>query len=40
MVRGDNRLTIPNPHHGDIHWSLTKRIIQQAGISVQAWDSL
>jgi predicted RNA binding protein YcfA (HicA-like mRNA interferase family) len=40
MVRGDNRLTIPNPHHGDIDWSLTKRILRQADISVEAWDNL
>ena len=40
MRRGGLRLTIPNPHHGDIDWSLTKRIIGQAGISVEEWDNL
>lgn len=32
------RVTIPNPHGGDIDWSLTKRILQQAGIDPQDWD--
>jgi hypothetical protein len=40
MVRGENRLTIPNPHHGDIDWSLTKRILRQADISAEEWDNL
>ena len=29
MVKGEMRLTIPNPHHGDIDWSLMKRILQR-----------
>jgi predicted RNA binding protein YcfA (HicA-like mRNA interferase family) len=39
MVRGEDRLTIPNPHHGDVDWSLTKRILRQAGMSVEEWDN-
>jgi predicted RNA binding protein YcfA (HicA-like mRNA interferase family) len=27
MVKGEMRLTIPNPHHGDIDWSLMKSIL-------------
>lgn len=40
MVRDGVRLTIPNPHVGDVDWSLTKRILQQAGISVEQWDAV
>ncbi len=32
------RLTIPNPHQGDIDWHLMKRILRQAGISSDEWD--
>ncbi len=40
MVKAGVRLTIPNPHLGDIDWSLTKRILQQADISPEQWDNL
>jgi predicted RNA binding protein YcfA (HicA-like mRNA interferase family) len=40
MRKGEARLTIPNPHRGDIDWSLTKRILAQAEISVDEWDHL
>lgn len=39
MVKGELRLTIPNPHRGDIVWSLLKRILQQAGITPDDWDN-
>ncbi len=32
------KTTLPNPHRGDIDWSLTKRILEQAGISREDWD--
>jgi predicted RNA binding protein YcfA (HicA-like mRNA interferase family) len=38
MVKGNVRLTIPNPHRGDVDWSLMKRILQQAQISVEEWE--
>ena len=39
MVRSDGRrLTIPNPHGGDLDWTLVKRILQQAGIDPTNWD--
>jgi predicted RNA binding protein YcfA (HicA-like mRNA interferase family) len=38
MVKNDVRLTIPNPHHGDIDWSLMKRILGTAEISADDWD--
>ncbi len=40
MVKGNVRLTIPNPHAGDIDWSLTKRILQQAQISPEQWEQV
>ena len=40
MVKAGVRLTIPNPHRGDIDWSLTKRLLNQANISSNEWESL
>lgn len=34
------KLPVPNPHKGDIDWSLTKRILKNAGIDPKDWDSL
>jgi predicted RNA binding protein YcfA (HicA-like mRNA interferase family) len=38
MVKGSLRVRIPNPHAGDIDWSLAKRILQQAQIVVEDWE--
>ncbi len=40
MVKGEERLFIPNPHGKDIDWTLTKRILKQAGIDPNEWDKL
>jgi predicted RNA binding protein YcfA (HicA-like mRNA interferase family) len=40
MVKGEVRLTIPNPHQGDIGRELLARILRQAGISRQQWEQL
>jgi predicted RNA binding protein YcfA (HicA-like mRNA interferase family) len=40
MVKGDLRLTLPNPHHSDISKDLLSRILKQAGISREEWDKL
>ena len=40
MVRGVVRLTIPNPHHGDISGAFLARILKQAGISREEWEQL
>jgi predicted RNA binding protein YcfA (HicA-like mRNA interferase family) len=40
MVKDQMRLTIPNPHRGDLDWSLVKRIIAQAGILPSEWEKL
>ena len=40
MFRGKKRIAVPNPHGGDIDWTLTKRILKQAGIDPKDWDAL
>ena len=40
MRKGEHTVPIPNPHQGDIDWSLTKRILLQAGIDRTDWDNL
>jgi hypothetical protein len=37
MIKSEVRLTIPNPHRGDIDWSLMKRILAQADITEEDW---
>jgi len=39
MVKGRQKLRIPNPHgSGDVHISLFREILRQAGISVDEWE--
>lgn len=39
MVKEKKKIHIPNPHgSGDIHISLVKEILRQAGISYDEWD--
>ena len=39
MVRGEKKIRIPNPHgSGDVHISLVKEILRQAGISETEWE--
>ena len=40
MVRGMQRLTLPNPHQSRIGRGLPVRILRQAGISRQQWEVL
>ena len=40
LVKGERRLTIPNPHEGNIDWSLTKRILKHANVSPEEWERL
>ncbi len=41
MVNSNGRpIPIPNPHGGEIDWSLTKRILKQASIDTADWDNL
>lgn len=37
MVKGNLRITLPNPHRQQIGIDLLKRILRQAGISLQEW---
>lgn len=40
MARGNLRVRIPNPHHGDIGTDLLNRILKQAGIDRKDWESI
>ncbi len=40
MQRDDLRLTIPNPHGGEIDPGLIRRILRQAGITIEEWIDL
>ena len=37
MILGAIRLTIPNPHDGEVSVDLLFRILRQAGISREGW---
>ncbi len=39
MAKGPRKVRIPNPHRGDVDWSLMKRILDQAGITPQEWEA-
>jgi predicted RNA binding protein YcfA (HicA-like mRNA interferase family) len=39
MVRDNLRLTIPNPHKGDIRPPLLARILRQAEILREEWEA-
>jgi len=38
MIKGKQKVRIPNPHMGDISVGLLKEILRQAGISSRDWD--
>ena len=40
LAPGALRLRIPNPHEGGIGVDLLSRILRQAGISREEWESL
>jgi hypothetical protein len=40
MYRHDRKLNIPNPHGGDIDWTLVKRILAQADLTPEEWEKL
>ena len=40
MVNGDIKVTIPNPHRGDISRALLSDILRKAGISLDYWETL
>lgn len=40
MVREQTRVVLPNPHEGDIGVGLLARILRQAGVSRDEWESV
>jgi predicted RNA binding protein YcfA (HicA-like mRNA interferase family) len=38
MIKGNQKIRIPNPHISDIGMGLLKEILRQAGISSQDWN--
>ncbi len=40
MIKDNLRLTLPNPHQGDIGSNLLGKILKQAGISKEEWKNL
>ncbi|MBL8090825.1 MAG: type II toxin-antitoxin system HicA family toxin [Anaerolineales bacterium] len=40
LVKGNLRLTLPNPHQGEISKDLLARIIKQAGLTRTEWEKL
>jgi predicted RNA binding protein YcfA (HicA-like mRNA interferase family) len=40
MIKGNLRLRVPNPHHGDIGVGLLGEILREAGISRDEWEQL
>ena len=39
MIRGEFTIRVPNPHQGDISRGLLSRILRQAGVSKEDWES-
>jgi predicted RNA binding protein YcfA (HicA-like mRNA interferase family) len=40
MIKGSQKIRVPNPHVSDISASLVKEILRQAGISSQEWNNV
>jgi hypothetical protein len=40
MVKGDIGIPIPNPHGDVISINLLRRILRQAGITIDEWGSV
>ena len=40
MEKGATRVTIPNPHRGDIGRDLLRSILREAQISIEEWEKL
>jgi hypothetical protein len=38
MVKEMRAITIPNPHRGDIDWSLMQRVLKEAGVDLKEWE--
>ncbi len=40
MTRGAHKVRIPNPHQSDISLPLMRRILDQANVTIQEWESI
>lgn len=40
MSRGDISIRIPNPHRGDVGRELLSRLLRQAGVNRDEWESV
>lgn len=40
MLKGEIKLTVPNPHQSDISRDLLARILRQGGIDRSEWEKL
>ena len=40
LVKGEFKLYIPNPHKGEISPALLKKILKQAGITREEWETM
>ena len=40
MLRGQRKVVIPNPHSGDIRRELLSRVLKQAGVTREEWESV
>lgn len=40
MARGSVKITLPNPHAGDLSKALLATILRKAGISREEWEKL
>ena len=40
MIKGEIKLTVPNPHQSDISRDLLARILRQGGIDRSEWEKL
>ena len=38
MIKGAQKIRIPNPHIADVDISLLKEILRQAGVSSEEWE--
>jgi predicted RNA binding protein YcfA (HicA-like mRNA interferase family) len=40
MIKGNQKIRIPNPHLSDIGTGLVREILRQAGVSLEDWDNV
>ncbi len=40
MTKNGRRVTIPNPHDGDVGRQLLSEVLRQAGITREEWEKL